>query len=616
MRARRWQRPVAIAVAVPVAFLLLTTVAWAIDASTGGTTVRRNVAVAGRDVGGLSQDDLLPVLRELDDEVGATKVSLIAGSKTLESTGAELGLRLDAEATAAAALAVGRDHALLTRPFRWIGSFFGRDDAPLRLDVDAAQTTATVRRLEREVRTDPTEPTLAYREPDLVLVPGRDGEGLDASEVAAALAEVTEVDGGPIVLEVDTSPIPPRFADQATELLEQANEATSGEIVVEIDGNRRTIPGATLRPHLRSAVIDDKLLFDLDPAGTADLLRETFADLAVEPGSGSLSISDGRVVVRPGTAGKVCCTPDSITALAQALRTGAVAELEMAAASSTKDAAYYEQLGVKELVAEFTTSHACCAPRVENIHRIADLLRGAIIAPGETFSVNGFVGPRTRAKGFVAAPVINGDGNFDEDVGGGISQFVTTLFNAAFFAGLDIPEYMAHGLYISRYPYGREATISHPSPDLKIRNSTPYGVMIWPTYTDTEIRIALYSTRYVVGEQTGQFEERYDVACTQVVTTRTRTWLNTGETKTDRFYAIYASGEGVQCDGSTRPKPGETTTTTSSTVPGAPGATTTAPPGATTTTTASSTTTTTTPPGSSTTTSTAPTTTASTAGGG
>jgi hypothetical protein len=193
-----------------------------------------------------------------------------------------------------------------------------------------------------------------------------------------------------------------------------------------------------------------------------------------------------------------------------------------------------------------------------------------VIQPGATFSLNDTVGRRTIDKGFVAAPTINGDGNFEDDVGGGVSQFSTTLFNASFFAGLEIDEYMAHGLYISRYPYGREATLSFPSPDLKIRNNTPYGILIWPTYSETSITVGLYSTPYIEAGQAGQTEEPYDAACVRVTTTRSRTWINTGETSTDRFYALYAPAEGVQCDGSTRPKPGEETTTTTTTAPPAP----------------------------------------------
>ncbi len=196
-------------------------------------------------------------------------------------------------------------------------------------------------------------------------------------------------------------------------------------------------------------------------------------------------------------------------------------------------------------ISSFTTNHACCESRVTNIHRMADLLRGVVIEPGETFSINDTVGQRTRAKGFVEAGVIY-NGRFEQDVGGGVSQFATTTFNAGFFGGLDLVEYMAHTIYISRYPYGREATLSYPSPDLKIRNNTPYGVLIWPTYTGTSITVTLYSTPWVSGEQTGQSESPAG-RCTRVTTQRTRTWVSDGHQEVDTVTALYQPAEGVLC---------------------------------------------------------------------
>ena len=109
----------------------------------------------------------------------------------------------------------------------------------------------------------------------------------------------------------------------------------------------------------------------------------------------------------------------------------------------------------------FTTYHACCASRVTNIHRMADLVRGAVVAPGASFSINDHIGERTAEKGFVTAGAIR-DGKHVDEIGGGVSQFATTMFNAAYFAGLDIDEYQAHSEYFDRYPRGREATMGYP----------------------------------------------------------------------------------------------------------------------------------------------------------
>jgi vancomycin resistance protein YoaR len=203
-------------------------------------------------------------------------------------------------------------------------------------------------------------------------------------------------------------------------------------------------------------------------------------------------------------------------------------------------------LGIKEPVSAFTTKHPCCAPRVQNIHKLADMVRGVVLRPGDTFSFNKFIGERTVEKGWVEAPTIL-DGKLAPSPGGGISQFMTTMFNAAWFAGLDFAEYQSHSIYITRYPFGREATISWPSPDLKVTNSTPYGLMLWPTYTETTITITIYSTKYLSdvaqGPQTSQFSGK---SCSSITTPRIRTYLD-GTVKTDLFYARYQAKEGLLC---------------------------------------------------------------------
>jgi vancomycin resistance protein YoaR len=161
-------------------------------------------------------------------------------------------------------------------------------------------------------------------------------------------------------------------------------------------------------------------------------------------------------------------------------------------------------------------------------------------------SINGQIGPRTVEKGFVDAPVI-ANGFHESDIGGGVSQFATTMFNAAFFAGLDLESYQSHSLYISRYPFGREATMGFPSPDLKIHNPTKFGILVWPTYTNTSLTVALYSSPYVAkveqGAQTGTLGGQ---SCVDVKTERRITFVD-GTTKTDVVKARYRALEGLNC---------------------------------------------------------------------
>lgn len=205
---------------------------------------------------------------------------------------------------------------------------------------------------------------------------------------------------------------------------------------------------------------------------------------------------------------------------------------------------------IVDKVGEFTTPHRCCQARVTNIQLMADIVRGIYLLPGQSVSLNEFVGPRTREKGFVAAGAIR-SGRMTDEVGGGVSQFATTIFNAAYFAGLDFDTYRSHSIYFSRYPYGREATISNPTPDLAINNNTDYPVLIWTSYTDRSITVTMYSTKNIVVEELGQRVSRRN-RCTHVETDRQRTYRD-GTVVVDTFEANYRPGEGLDCNGNPIP---------------------------------------------------------------
>jgi vancomycin resistance protein YoaR len=143
-------------------------------------------------------------------------------------------------------------------------------------------------------------------------------------------------------------------------------------------------------------------------------------------------------------------------------------------------------------VASFTTRFTCCPPRVHNIRRAAQLLDGRLIPPGARFSMNTALGRRTRARGFVPAPMISG-GRLVDSVGGGISQVATTLFNAAFFAGLRLVAHTPHSFYITRYPMGREATISWGGPELVFDNDWSAALRMRLLVSSTAISVKFYS---------------------------------------------------------------------------------------------------------------------------
>jgi vancomycin resistance protein YoaR len=264
----------------------------------------------------------------------------------------------------------------------------------------------------------------------------------------------------------------------------------------------------------------------------------------------------GQVVITPSQDGTGCCADDTAARIEQTLKQGAhTVTLDLGTDPPELTTEVAQSWGIAGPVGGsrawpesrtagaapgFTTFHAAGEARVTNIHRIADLVRGAVIPPGGQFSVNEHVGRRTRENGFVEAGAIR-NGEHVSEVGGGVSQFATTLFNAAYFAGLDIPTYQAHSEYFDRYPRGREATMGFPNPDLVIQNNTPYGVMIWTSYTPSSL-----TSPYATGEQTG-IDEGSSGNCRVVTTTRTRTFVDGRPPEQDTFRATYRPGAGQFC---------------------------------------------------------------------
>jgi vancomycin resistance protein YoaR len=146
------------------------------------------------------------------------------------------------------------------------------------------------------------------------------------------------------------------------------------------------------------------------------------------------------------------------------------------------------------LVSRFTTHYPPGQPRVINIRRAARLLDRTVVPAGGRFSMNQTLGMRTRARGFVAAPMISG-GIHINSVGGGVSQVATTLYNAAFFAGLRLIAHTPHSFYISRYPMGREATISWGGPELVFQNDWDSALLMRLRTTPRSITVWFYSQK-------------------------------------------------------------------------------------------------------------------------
>jgi vancomycin resistance protein YoaR len=159
-------------------------------------------------------------------------------------------------------------------------------------------------------------------------------------------------------------------------------------------------------------------------------------------------------------------------------------------------------MGITGTVGTYETFYTGIPNRLHNVRLVAHLVDDKLIPPGAVFSFNRTTGDRNAAKGFLEAPLII-NGELSTGLGGGVCQVSTTVFNAAYEAGLPITARTNHALYISHYPQGRDATVNYPDTDLRFVNDSDHWILVRTFVSSSTLTVNLYGTplhRRVVSE--------------------------------------------------------------------------------------------------------------------
>ena len=142
-------------------------------------------------------------------------------------------------------------------------------------------------------------------------------------------------------------------------------------------------------------------------------------------------------------------------------------------------------------ISSFTTNTTANQNRNTNVRLAAEAINGTVIKPGQEFSFNGTVGQRTEAKGYKGAAAYN-NGEVVQEIGGGVCQVSTTLYNAVFKAGLKISSRRSHTFEPSYVTPGRDATVSWDQPDFKFINNSSTAIGLRASYADQKVTVSVY----------------------------------------------------------------------------------------------------------------------------
>jgi vancomycin resistance protein YoaR len=390
------------------------------------------------------------------------------------------------------------------RGFRRLGvRVFGDDVVPPTRVYDAA-LEFELGRIARAIDRPHRDPSLRLVGLRPVLLPGQDGRVLDRAAAAGVVVNaLAGLSRRPVALPVRVD----RVSLRAAELRAAAahlRRALSAPVRMQMRGASWWLSPAQLAQMLS---LPHGAQHDVEIGGRGarsyfDQLRGAVdrpprdADFAVT------AANDVNVVpARDGRRLDVAATSRNVLRAALAER-GRIANVVVDVTHPRRTTADARALGIRHLVAGYETIYGGDPNRIHNVQLVARLIDRHLIAPGAEFSFNRATGARTASRGFLEAPVII-NGEVKTGLGGGVCQVSTTVFNAAYEAGLPITARTNHALYISHYPQGRDATVDYPSVDLRFVNDTGHWLLLRTFVGPSSLVVSLYGTpthRRVVSE--------------------------------------------------------------------------------------------------------------------
>jgi vancomycin resistance protein YoaR len=484
---RRFMRPVASAPArrsmligfgatLFLGILLLIGMSTAIGAS-AGANVLRGVTVGGVELGGLTRVQAAERLTARLPSLSAGEAVIRVADMEQRVAYADLGRGYDLDAMLASALAVGRGGNPLADGIGRLRTLANQTVLPVVVHAYDPDALAAISASVADAVSHPPVEGAVLRDGSTFTVRASElGTVVDAAAVSAALgAAVDTADPADVVIELAPATVAP-IVD--TGMAEAAAAAASG-MVADLE---LTIPGAdTDSIALDAATINSWISFGpqaelaytarVDQGAVAAAVAALAGDIDQEAVNAQIGVGAGGGLggVIAGQDGRALNVDETVAGLVDALKEratgGSVASLGLAVdvtEPSFTTAEAEAQLPQMQMISSWTTYYVPGDGNGygNNINIPARDIDGRNLAPGETFSFWGSIGPVTVERGYqYGGVIIGGRSVAGGAIGGGICSTSTTIFNAALRAGLEMGVRANHYYYIDRYPDGLDATV-------------------------------------------------------------------------------------------------------------------------------------------------------------
>ena len=451
--------------------------------------VPTNTTVDSIAIGGMSRDEATVTLQRVLATTASRPVHLETPSRTVDIDPGTAGLEVDLEAT------LSDLSGFTLNPVKLWARLTGGENQPLKIHVDRSKLTEAVTGAARAVDSPVKEGSITFTGGKATAVVPSAGQVVKVPVTTDAVAAAWPRQQ--VVKAVMNLTQPKLSADEINRAAREfAVPAMSGPVELAAAPTTILLQPVQYAPAL-SMVPDGAGMLrpSIDAPRLLAAIRAADPGIENTPVDAAVRLVEGEPQVVPAVIGMTIDEPAATASFLAALTSPArTATITMVAAPPKVSTAMAQGWGIKEEISTFTTHFPFNPPRTNNIKIAVGTLNGTLVRPGDQFSLNGILGPRTPAKGYQQAPVINA-GRLEKDYGGGVSQVSTTTYNAAFFSGVRIEKHTPHSFYISRYPEGREATVSWPDVDQQWTNDTGFGILIKAYVSSNDITVTFFGTR-------------------------------------------------------------------------------------------------------------------------
>lgn len=475
------------------------------------------ISVWNIDLSGLSREQAEQVMVELFPYRAEDAITLIdsdTGQEWIYSM-SDLGMTFDAKGTVEAVYNIGRRGGPFERLREQFSSwYYGHQISPIVI-FDEGQIDQVISKITLQINQPATDASLKFEGTEVGFAPSQMGRSLDVTDTRARLmATLGGLHEAQIQLLVhETLPRVDDTSDAANEIRQIMNGPMAlylQQPLAGVDLEKVIVTPEQLAKWVRVNTLENEqgqasTRVFLDENAIRAFLAPYETLLQRDPENARFYFDDNTrklVLVEPHVNGRILDVEATLAKFLEQVRSPnrsmpfALKEIVPVVHSG----ASAEELGITELVSEsITWFYGSANERMHNIARSAGNFYGIVIAPGEEFSFNRYLGEVSAEQGYEKGLIIYG-GRTIEGIGGGVCQVSTTVFQAAFWAGYPITERWEHGYRVGYYDDGEgpgmDATVYSPLVDFRFINDTPYNLLIENYYSEanSSLTFKFYST--------------------------------------------------------------------------------------------------------------------------